>query len=257
MSKVVLRSAALALLLGASALPLTAANALLTYTSALEYKDVGGTATKAATPYGFVTLQELDAYNVKVTVTLNDPLLGFINSGGPHDPFLYNTTGDYVVTVTNTGTQTFYDGGHNTTPDSNGPNFAATPFGTFTDRIGCCNDQNGTGKKSVPPIVFNVYDANGITFAGIGATYDSGGRLLTLGTGDHFVSNTSGALGGGWWFAADVTDGTNTFNIAARDAFTDVPGVPEPASWAMMVGGFAMVGGALRSARRRSAVTFA
>ncbi len=32
--------------------------------------------------------------------------------------------------------------------------------------------------------------------------------------------------------------------------------VPEPASWAMMVGGFSLIGGALRS-RRRAAVTFA
>ena len=33
------------------------------------------------------------------------------------------------------------------------------------------------------------------------------------------------------------------------------PGVPEPASWAMMLGGFGLVGGALRS-RRKAAVSF-
>ena len=35
----------------------------------------------------------------------------------------------------------------------------------------------------------------------------------------------------------------------------DLPPFPEPASWAMMVGGFGLVGGALRG-RRRTAVTF-
>lgn len=37
---------------------------------------------------------------------------------------------------------------------------------------------------------------------------------------------------------------------------TDAAPVPEPASWAMMVGGFALVGGAMRS-RRKAAVSFA
>ena len=37
---------------------------------------------------------------------------------------------------------------------------------------------------------------------------------------------------------------------------TGTPSVPEPASWAMMVGGFGVVGGALR-ARRKAAVSFA
>lgn len=44
---------------------------------------------------------------------------------------------------------------------------------------------------------------------------------------------------------------------AACNAIVDAPaGVPEPVSWAMMVGGFGLVGGAMRS-RRKAAVTFA
>lgn len=35
--------------------------------------------------------------------------------------------------------------------------------------------------------------------------------------------------------------------------FTGTSGVPEPATWAMMLGGFGMVGGGMRSARRRNA----
>ncbi len=37
---------------------------------------------------------------------------------------------------------------------------------------------------------------------------------------------------------------------------TPLPAVPEPASWAMMVGGFGLIGGALRY-RRKTTVTFA
>jgi len=33
--------------------------------------------------------------------------------------------------------------------------------------------------------------------------------------------------------------------------------IPEPATWAMMIGGFGMVGGAVRSARRKTKVTYA
>jgi len=42
----------------------------------------------------------------------------------------------------------------------------------------------------------------------------------------------------------------------ASDITITPPSVPEPASWAMMLGGFGLVGGAMRS-RRKSAVTFA
>jgi len=42
----------------------------------------------------------------------------------------------------------------------------------------------------------------------------------------------------------------------ASDITITPPSVPEPATWAMMLGGFGLVGGAMRS-RRKSAVTFA
>jgi hypothetical protein len=44
--------------------------------------------------------------------------------------------------------------------------------------------------------------------------------------------------------------------FAGLSISTDVigPGVPEPASWALMLGGFALTGGALRGARRRGFV---
>lgn len=50
-------------------------------------------------------------------------------------------------------------------------------------------------------------------------------------------------------FAADASAGC-CFGPALDNVSIDA--VPEPATWAMMIGGFALVGGALRSARRRS-----
>lgn len=225
------------------------------YTSLLEYKDTGSGVAQGG-PYGKVTLDEVDANTIDVTVTLFSPEVGFLNTGTPsnptHEPFVFNLTGDYPVTVTNATGQTFYDAGFdsNTTAD---PNFTSVPFGNFTNKIGCCGDKNGASHKSLPPITFSVYDANGITFAGIGAQFDPvTGKLISLGTGDHFLSNS-----GGWWFAADVVDNQgNTFNVAARDAYGPLTSpVPEPATWAMMVAGFGLIGVALRS--RRTKTSFA
>ena len=67
-----------------------------------------------------------------------------------------------------------------------------------------------------------------------------------LGTNTAYVGFT-GSSGAGW---------ENEDIVNWRFANTAVlPSVPEPASWAMMLGGFGLVGGALRS-RRRVAVSF-
>lgn len=50
-----------------------------------------------------------------------------------------------------------------------------------------------------------------------------------------------------------LTPGVNQFGVVGVFA---IPAVPEPVSWAMMVGGFGLVGGAVRRARQR-AVRFA
>jgi hypothetical protein len=45
--------------------------------------------------------------------------------------------------------------------------------------------------------------------------------------------------------------------IIGETARTNVSAVPEPANWAMMIGGFGLLGGALRTARRKLALSFA
>ena len=68
--------------------------------------------------------------------------------------------------------------------------------------------------------------------------FDSSGTFL----------RTTSYVGGTYHLGEDLS-----VNYAAR---SDTGGVPEPASWAMMVGGFASIGGALR-ARRRTTASFA
>ncbi len=230
-----------------------AANAGVTWTSQLEYRDglVG-----PQTPYGTVTLEEVDANNVKVTVTLAHALSLFVNTGGPHDPFVFNTISANVVTMLAPTNAAFSDGGHGS--------FYMAGFGqpsvAFTDKI-AKSGGNGQSNGKAGPIVFNVYNAAGITFAGVGATFCQAadvvplgcslGQLLTLGTGEHFKSTSEG-----WWFAADIYDGVTgqTYNVAAKDAFTPFAVVPEPATWAMKIVGFAGMGGMLRRRRAQGAL---
>lgn len=83
----------------------------------------------------------------------------------------------------------------------------------------------------------------GTTFVGIHVGGKNGGQTtfykFDAGAGlDAFTLNLARSSGAVLYSTGDPT-----------------PGVPEPASWAMMLGGFGLVGGALRS-RRKAAVSF-
>jgi len=86
----------------------------------------------------------------------------------------------------------------------------------------------------------------GMPFDGNFGSSTIGGGMVWYNTGNDFSAltsnswdNTGNAVGDAWFKAS----------------FDSAGGVPEPASWAMMLGGFGMVGGALRS-RRKAAVSF-
>jgi hypothetical protein len=61
------------------------------------------------------------------------------------------------------------------------------------------------------------------------------------------------------WNVAPGTfqDAAVSLEFSLAEVNVAVPGVPEPATWAMMIGGFGMVGGAMRSARRRAKAIYA
>lgn len=121
----------------ATAFGLAGAASAATWVSELEYRDTGAsTPAKSSTPYGEVTIEDgIDfGKTVKVTVTLTNPDSLFVNTGGPHDPFLYNLLNAADVEIINGKDQNFYDGGR-TDPGT----FEAVPFGDFTNKIGCCS----------------------------------------------------------------------------------------------------------------------
>jgi hypothetical protein len=283
-----------ALLAGAALLAMGAgAASAATYVSNLEYQGASGPFSPV---FGVVTLTELgDGKTIAVNVHLTSPLTLIINTGSK-EPFTFSTFGAVDVDLDDAYTHVdaasgltyrdYYDGGRGS--------WTNTPFGTFTNRINCCEvvevdkgkhgdpdtyhiaEEQGGGHGRPGDLNFTVFDAAGLTFAGAGAVIDAGtGRVVTPGTGtdNHFFSN-----GGGWWFAADINDsGTgNTYAVAAKDAFGPLGctadcgppdpclganpppscggggqgGVPEPATWALMIMGFGGVGALMR--RRRS-----
>ncbi|HWI86398.1 MAG TPA: PEPxxWA-CTERM sorting domain-containing protein [Sphingomonas sp.] len=91
--------------------------------------------------------------------------------------------------------------------------------------------------------------------SGDSTIFDSSGAWPTVVGGSGFTGGTS--FPDGVWIAG------SEFVEVAGTSFDDVkwstsvvgPSVPEPATWAMMLGGFGAVGGAMRS-RRKAIVSF-
>ena len=69
------------------------------------------------------------------------------------------------------------------------------------------------------------------------------------------VAGSSAALGAAIASVRIVNTAANGFRIAAQSGYFE-NAVPEPATWAMMIGGFGLVGGAMRRRTHRT-VTFA
>ncbi|WP_296598167.1 PEPxxWA-CTERM sorting domain-containing protein [Phenylobacterium sp.] len=219
---------------GAVALGAGAASAA-TYVSKLEYSQAGYTST----PFGTVTIEELDANNVKITVALPG-IDKIVDTGNGHVAFAFNLSDNpnSTVTVLSPTPSSFTYAGEKSA------GYKMSPFGqTWTNAIVCCGQGASNGEP--PPLVFKVSNASGISF---------------LGSGNKFTSNTDGTIAGytgGWWFAVDTFDadrpaGGNTFAVAARDVTcTSCSAVPEPATWTMMILGFGGAGAVIR--RRRFA----
>lgn len=83
------------------------------------------------------------------------------------------------------------------------------------------------------------------------SAYDAGGNLL-----ETFTTNA----GNGWAVRALTSDGIARLDLTTTDGgyygldqltfdLVSAPAVPEPAAWALMIGGFGMVGGAMRQRR--------
>ncbi|MFS0737192.1 PEPxxWA-CTERM sorting domain-containing protein [Sphingomonas sp. 1P06PA] len=83
------------------------------------------------------------------------------------------------------------------------------------------------------------------------SAYDAGGNLL-----ETFTTNA----GNGWAVRALTSDGIARLDLTTTDGgyygldqltfdLVSAPAVPEPAAWALMIGGFGLVGGTMRQRR--------
>jgi hypothetical protein len=223
------------------------------WTTAIEWgdPDSGGPlgATRAGSPFGTVTVTEVDAFNVRVQLDLASPYQ--MVDTGSHEAFTFNLLDAVNSTVTilspNTGDKpVVYEGAGA---------YTNSPFGDFTNAFKCCGP--GSNNPVVTPFTFNVFNAGGISFAGANYALDANGKLTGLGSGNRFASND-----GGWWFAVDTlgssAPASYTRVLGGRDAFASVlTAVPEPATWAMMLIGFGSIGALLRRSRRQARAALA
>jgi hypothetical protein len=149
----------------------------------------------------------------------------------------------------------------------------AIPLGTISSAsLSIWND--GSNYNTDPAAVYTLRAATGISFGGLASGDTLGSVLLSdadTGVG-HFVTidlNAAGiaalnaAAGSTFLFGGVVTysqhaefAGYTGGYPAAYLSLTQSGAVPEPASWALMLGGFGLVGSAMRR-RRRAAVSFA
>jgi len=174
-----------------------------------------------------------------------------------------STAGEFVVGfgLDLTGTGIAFDTVEGGPPATN-IDSGATPF-MPTDSSDALTGLNGPvtvadGASSFA-ITFSHFAA-GQTFSWLldvdPVTNDPGANVTVLGNqliGAHaYVDFSNGLRALGVLGAVDGNPDASAFTVTS---VVPTPGVPEPASWAMMLGGFGLIGGALRN-RRRSSVSF-
>lgn len=116
-----------------------------------------------------------------------------------------------------------------------------------TSSVSVLGDLYGLGSGS---IFMNVYDVDGNLLGSV-SDVDSyplgtGGVLSFSGAGIHSVS----------FYSNNGTVGFDNFTFEALRV-VGAPGVPEPATWAMLLLGFGLIGGAMRTRRRSVSVSYA
>jgi hypothetical protein len=172
------------------------------------------------TDVGTITVTQTGLHSVTIDVDLQDGY-GFLNTGGPHTPFVFNVENatDLSIAWTQPVNGTYASGVFSLN-ESGGD---ATPFGTFGIAVDSTAD-NGSGAAYYGDLIFTLTDTDG-----------------ALDTTD-FIANDLG-----WFFAADLTDGENNTGSQAWKEFEEggdsgtgpVNEVPEPGTLAVVGAGLA------------------
>jgi len=172
-----------------------------------------------AGPYGTVSVTE-DSGSLIFTQTLNSGYKIHDTTAANHQAFTFNLSGHPAVTISDltSGFSALVS------------NPSSPPFGSYGYGI-TCTTACGPG--------WNGGYAGTLSFK---VTANSGTLSLA-----SLVYNTK--FGQNVYFTSDlVSSGGRTGNAGA--VFTSTGAVPEPASWAMFIGGFGLIGSALRRRRR-------
>jgi len=205
--------------------PVAASAVPITYT--LQFFDASS--GLPAGPFGTVTVGDPVGNTIEVEVALN-PGFQFVQTGGPHDGTVFETSIPVALSVNTTAGHTVPTTGW--TAHANGT-FSDTPFGTFNQDVVCCGGQIG-GSHAVSGPLFIDVTAVGITQA-------------------DFIANSLG-----YFFAVDILQTSTGFTgaVAAKGpdsggcgANCGVENVPEPFTLSLF--GAGLLGAAALGRRRR------
>ena len=176
---------------------------------------------------GTVTVTENAGGTLTFTQTLASGFRIHDTTSAQHNAFYFSIIGDPAVTITNL-TAGFL--AINTTAGSNN---SAAPFQDFYTAIECnaaCNVNHGYAGT----LSFTVSASSALSLTSLRSTAFGGNSI---------------------YFATDIINGSgNTGNVGA---IGQAGAVPEPATWGMMLVGFAGIGISLRRRRRADALAAA